>query len=427
MIGKSAHPTGVLRANQAGGAEGAVPGSRPDEPASPAWALALLPWFEGHRRDLPWRRDPTPYHVLVSELMLQQTRVDTVVPYYERFLRRFPDFAHLAAASEEEVLRLWAGLGYYSRARHLWQAARQVVARYGGNLPPDRGVLLSLPGVGPYTAGAILSIAFNRPAAAVDGNTARVAGRLLALDATTARGHRELADRIEAAVPPGRARDFTQALMELGALVCLPPPQAPDCGRCPLAAWCLWCKSPQDRSSTGAAGARQPKPGPRVVPRAVLVVACGNRVLVRRRPSRGLLAGMWEFPGTDVREDGPRAAALRTALDLGNALGLGIAGGLGDGQNCGHLGSAEVDLQGPAVHYAHTFSHLRWEVDVYWAKLPPAPGILESTGMEGGAGPPTVLWLRAADLASQVPLPAAFRPVAAFARSLVEGGAPPGG
>ncbi|MFS8523800.1 MAG: A/G-specific adenine glycosylase, partial [Limnochordales bacterium] len=194
---------------------------------------ALVRWFEEHKRALPWRQNRDPYRVWVAEVMLQQTRVDTVAPRYVSFLRRFPSVEALAAAGEDEVLKEWEGLGYYSRARNLRLAAREIVNRYGGRFPDSPEELRRLPGIGRYTAAAVASIAFNRPAAAVDGNVLRVMARLHGIDEPVTRApvQRRIERLTEALIPPGRAADFTEALMELGALVCTPG--QPDCGRCP--------------------------------------------------------------------------------------------------------------------------------------------------------------------------------------------------
>src|SRR5262245_41925451 len=193
----------------------------------------LLPWYQKARRDLPWRRNPTPYSVWISEVMLQQTRVETVIPYYLRFLERFPTLLDLAKASLEEVLAAWSGLGYYRRARSLHAAARHIVKDAGGQFPPDLDRALQVPGVGPYTAGAVLSIAYNLPVPVVDGNVERVLARLLRRRAAPVR---ELQGILRASIPEGRASDFNQALMELGATLC--SPRDPACGLCPLGEVC---------------------------------------------------------------------------------------------------------------------------------------------------------------------------------------------
>jgi A/G-specific adenine glycosylase len=270
-------------------------------------ADALVAWYRANRRDLPWRRTRDPYAILLSELMLQQTRVDTVVPYYGRFLAEWPTVGALAAAPEEDVLRAWAGLGYYRRARNLHAAARAVVA--AGGFPRTVDGLLSLPGVGPYTAAAVASIAFDLPAAAVDGNVQRVISRRHGLTADPARGDglrvdtRRALDLHEAAAD---ASSVTQGLMELGATVCVP--RAPRCDACP---WGAVCVAHRDGTT-----AELPRLAPKVPPTAVSAVvgllAGPDGVLVARRSGSGLLGGLWE-PILGEREQGeaPEPALVR--------------------------------------------------------------------------------------------------------------------
>lgn len=249
---------------------------------------ALLEHFDGTARNLPWRTDRTPYRVLVSEFMLQQTRVETVVPYYHRWLRRFPDLQALADASLDEVLKAWEGLGYYSRARNLHRTAREIRRRYGGELPSTKAELKTLPGIGEYTAGAVSSIAFSRSDPAVDGNVRRVLSRLEDLEDP---GAAALQDRASALLDPSRPGDFNEALMELGATICRP--RDPHCGDCPLSRVC--------RALAAGTVARRPRPKRRKAPRHVtipvaVVLDAADRALFVRRPHGGLLGGLWEFP-----------------------------------------------------------------------------------------------------------------------------------
>ena len=283
-----------------------IPMSGPDKKRL---ARRLLAWYDRNRRDLPWRGSPDPYRVWVSEIMLQQTQVDTVIPYYRRFLERFPTVRSLAGAALDDVLKAWENLGYYARARNLHAAAREIEKKFDGRLPESREKLLSLPGIGPYTAGALLSIAFDRPEPCVDGNIRRVLSRLFALQTPL----REAATlgrigKIAAAlVPARRPGHYNQALMDLGAAVCLP--RKPACGLCPVAEICgARSKNLQDRIPV------TPK-GPPVPHRdaAAGIVLDEGRVLVVRRPERGLLGGLWKFPGGERAGEESLQAALRRA------------------------------------------------------------------------------------------------------------------
>jgi A/G-specific adenine glycosylase len=268
-----------------------APGARPFEARSTAGAL--LRWYARHRRDLPWRRSRDPYRVWVSEVMLQQTTVRAVIPHYRRFLRRFPGLRALAKAPLQEVLAAWSGLGYYRRARHLHAAARRVMEAHAGRVPRTEEAMRALPGVGRYTAGAVLSICFGLPLPVVDGNVERVLSRLQGIrrGSRSAAGRRRLWDHagrlVGSASSPG---DLNQALMEVGATVCTP--LSPACPRCPLARRCR----------ARAAGLQEAIPPPRrarkpiVVRERVALVTRGGRLLLRRRGATGLMDGLWEFP-----------------------------------------------------------------------------------------------------------------------------------
>lgn len=312
--------------------------NRANDPAQ--LAPPLVGWFRAGARELPWREDRTPYRVWVSEVMLQQTQVDTVVRYYDRFLARFPTIAALAEAPLDEVLAAWSGLGFYRRARSLHRAARQVVDVHGGLLPRDPRALLGLPGVGRYTAGAIRSLAWGDRAPILDGNVARVLSRVfrvagpLAAPAT----QRRLWGLAEEVLPEADVGAMNEALMELGALVCRP--RAPRCDACPIA------------SSCGAFRRGDPEAFPETAPtaavptdrRVALFVQRGDgRFRLERRPEEGLLAGLYELPTVALREGEHSAEAARRS-----ARGLGI------GAAPSPCGVAE-----------HRFSHRRWEVAVY--------------------------------------------------------------
>ena len=293
----------------------------------------LLAWYDAHRRDLPWRSGgdtpPDPYRVWLSEVMLQQTRVETVKPYYTRWLARFPTLASLAAAPLDDVLKAWEGLGYYSRGRNLHRAAREVADRHAGQVPGDPAAFRALPGVGRYTAGAVLSIAFGLPEPVVDGNVRRVFSRWMDDPRPTDGALWELASRM---VPGERPGDLNQALMELGATVCTP--RAPRCLACPVADLC----------AARAAGTQHDRPArrnARPVPRetqAVAVVEREGRYLIARRPVDTRLGGLWEFPGT-LRARGESA---------GRAAERAVREGLG----------LEVRAGGPIAVVVHRFTHV---------------------------------------------------------------------
>ncbi|MGH0035984.1 MAG: A/G-specific adenine glycosylase [Myxococcota bacterium] len=302
---------------------------------------ALLRWYDANRRDLPWRRTDDPYAIWISETMLQQTRVETVIPYYERFLERFPDVASLASADRDDVYGHWAGLGYYSRARNLKAAAVKIVEEYGGQLPDDVEELRTLPGVGRYTAGAVASIAFDRRAPIVDGNVVRVLARLRGIREDVR--SRNVVDALweEAArlADGPRPGDLNQALMELGATVCTP--RSPDCPACPLARHC-------DARAAGDAEALPVKPRKPKARRFEAVAAWierRGRVLAVRRPQEGLLGGLWELPGGPLeRGEAPEEGLHR---QLGEALGLSV-------ESADRVGSVE-----------HLFTHRRLELHVF--------------------------------------------------------------
>ncbi|MDD2534789.1 MAG: A/G-specific adenine glycosylase, partial [Eubacteriales bacterium] len=259
-------------------------------------AKRLLTWFDqatlqATARPMPWREIRDPYRVLLSEFMLQQTQVTTVIPYYEKFLKVWPTIVDLAGADEQTVLKAWEGLGYYSRARNLLATARLIVERHQGIIPATEPDLLQLKGIGDYTAGAIRSIAFNLPAPAVDGNVVRVAARLTctAWDPTDIKQRREVKTYIASILPGDRPGDFNEALMDLGATVCLP--KTPRCGECPLASVC----QAQLSNTVPLFPAKKPKKAAPIEQRTCLIFRCGPMIHVNRRPEKGLLAGLFEF------------------------------------------------------------------------------------------------------------------------------------
>jgi A/G-specific adenine glycosylase len=304
-------------------------------------ATLLLDWYELNTRRLPWRDNPGSYTVWVSEVLLQQTQVETVIPYFERWMKRFPDVETLAAAELEEVLSVWEGLGYYRRARNLHKAAKMIVNEFGGEIPEDAKVLESLPGVGRYTAAAIASIAFGADAAALDGNIRRVFARVsnLGVPARSAEGERRLWELAQAYLPPGRGGDYNQALMDLGALICTP--KLPDCPNCPLESIC-------EARKLGIQDQR-PIPSPRKkVPHYIVTAAVIHKngsVLIARRPIEGLLGGLWEFPGGKLEEGEDMPGCLRREVE--EELGV------------------KVDVGGLLGVYNHAYTHFRVTLHAY--------------------------------------------------------------
>jgi A/G-specific adenine glycosylase len=299
----------------------------------------LLRWYDRRQRELPWRREANPYRTLVSEFMLQQTLVAAVVPFFERFVARFPDLQALAAASQDQVLTLWSGLGYYARARNLHNAARAVVERHGGQIPNDESALRALPGIGSYTAAAIAAIAFGRRAFALDGNAARVVARLCAVTAAVDQQstRNRLRDIGLAWVPRRRSGDFAQAVMELGATVCLP--RTPACERCPVAPMCAAFQTGRAQRIPVKAG----RPPRRIVRVASARVRRAGRVLLVRRRT-GLLAGTWMLPAAVVVEGESAAVVAASAV---RAL---------------RLGPVRLDLVGSI---RHLFTHRDITADVF--------------------------------------------------------------
>jgi A/G-specific adenine glycosylase len=259
----------------------------------------LLNWYHQHGRTLPWRDHPDPYAVWVSEIMLQQTRVDTVIPYFEKWMKLFPDVRALANASEQDVLNAWEGLGYYSRARNLHKAAKMVASKFNGELPHDLTDLRSLPGIGRYTVGAIASIAFGMDEPTLDGNLRRVFARLFDVEefADSPAGEKILWELAAQNLPKGQAGDYNQALMDLGATICVP--KNPRCLLCPLM---KICESRKNGTQEVRPVLKAKKMPPHYIHAAAVIINRG-RVLLAQRPSKGLLGGMWEFPNGRVDAD----------------------------------------------------------------------------------------------------------------------------
>ena len=336
-------------------------------------APALLDWFYQNKRILPFRTDPSPYHVWVSEIMLQQTRVSAALPYYERFLAALPDIPALAACEEEKLHKLWEGLGYYSRVRNLQKAAKIVCAQYGGQLPADYDALRELPGIGDYTAGAIASISFGLPVPAVDGNVLRVFARLYddARLITDPAVKKAFTVRVMEHQPPEQAGDYNQALMELGALVCVPN-GAPLCAACPLHGLCK-------ARAAGTAPTLPRKAAPKarkVAPVTVALVESGGNFLIRQRPEKGLLAGLWE----PLLWEGEALTPGELHEKL-TAMGL----------------VCEAEAIAPLPEAKHIFSHIEWRMTQYAVPAPPQPA------------PEGTVWASREQLRTEYTLPGAFK------------------
>lgn len=341
----------------------------------------LLVWFDHNKRVLPWRADPSPYRVWISEIMLQQTRVEAVKPYFERFMKEVPSIALLASIEEEKLLKLWEGLGYYNRARNLKEAAKQVVEQYEGKLPNDYAQLLKLKGIGHYTAGAIASIAYQIPVPAVDGNVLRVLARLtedggdILKQSVKERYEKELLS----IMPADRAGDFNQALMELGATVCLPN-GAPMCDSCPWNKMCLAKKKDTWEKYPFKAKAKKRK----IENKTVLIIRDGDKIILRKRPNKGLLAGLYEFPNEEGLLSEEEVLALVKERNL-------------------------VPVYIKKLEEAkHIFSHIEWHMQGYMVKVSQIE--LDSTDS---------IFIDVADAKENYPIPSAFARYAKYMNFLV--------
>ncbi len=362
--------------------------------------IPLLDWYASCARVLPWRENTDPYRVWLSEIMLQQTRVEAVKPYYERFLAQMPDIRALADAEEEKLLKLWEGLGYYSRVRNLKKAAVVICEKYGGRFPKQYKDILSLPGIGAYTAGAIASISFGLPEPAVDGNVLRVLARLRedGADISDPKRKKQITEELRVIYPADRSGDFTQSLMELGALVCLPN-GLPLCAQCPLSGIC----QARIHGSQMQFPVKRGKKARRKEVKTVFVLCSNQRIAVEKRPPKGLLADLWQFPMADgllSEED-----AVHWICERGY----------------------QVEAVEAIGHRKHIFTHVEWEMHGYLAKLAgPAqlsPGTLpELTELSLSALEKQSLvderftWVTADELQEAYSLPSAFQPFFRYLR-----------
>lgn len=303
----------------------------------------LLEWYEEEKRDLPWRRSANPYHVWVSEIMLQQTRVDTVIPYFERFITLFPTVHDLAEADEQTVLKLWEGLGYYSRARNLHHAAKKVVREYGGIVPKNVQDFGSLKGVGPYTRGAVMSIAYGLPEPAVDGNVMRVLSRVLMIEENISehRVKKEFEELTRELVPKEDPSSFNQGLMELGALVCTP--KQPTCLLCPVESLCRGYAHGMERELP----IKGKKKKQRTIHYAALLIEHEGKFVIEQRPPSGLLASLWQFPMIPLDEMPIEDGIMWLQAEYGLDVSVGKKAGT----------------------LKHVFSHIIWEITIYHATM----------------------------------------------------------
>ena len=328
---------------------------------------ALLPWYEKAKRDLPWRKTREPYRVWLSEIMLQQTRVEAVKGYYARFLEALPTVEKLANCEDEQLHKLWEGLGYYSRVRNLKKAASEIVSKYEGRFPRNYEEVLALPGIGEYTAGAVCSICFDAPTPAVDGNVLRVASRIL--DDTTPIDLPAQKKKIQLALQeiyPAQAGDFTQALMELGATVC-GPNKKPDCESCPCKVFCLGYA----RGTAEQLPVKSPKKDRRTEEKTVFIFRCDGQYALKKREDTGLLAGLWQFP------DVPGKLSLEQALDAARSFGLQV-----------------VDVR-RQLERSHIFTHIRWDMTGYYLDVKAPSG--------------DFVWMTAEEITGKAALPTAYR------------------
>lgn len=338
-----------------------------------AFVEPLCMWYKKNKRSMPWRDDATPYHVWLSEIMLQQTRIEAAKSYYAKFTERLPDIQALAEVSEEELLKLWEGLGYYNRARNLQKAAKLVMERYEGRLPADYDLLLELPGIGNYTAGAIASIAYGVPAPAVDGNVLRVAMRYLNCDDDIMKQsvRRQMEKSIMEVIPQQQPGEFNQALMELGEVICIPNGK-PLCKKCPLVDICLGHKAGREMQLP----VKRDKKSRRIEKKTIFVLEYEGNIAIVKRPDKGLLAGLWEFPSVSGHFSMPRVKEELAKKEL-----------------------VPITVKRLADS-KHVFSHVEWNMKGYFISFEREPAQWASN----------LLWVARDELKETYAIPVAFHP-----------------
>jgi len=330
----------------------------------------VIKWYSQNKRDLPWRENKEPYHIWLSEIMLQQTRVITAIPYYKRFLLKFPTIAELAAANEDQLYKLWEGLGYYTRARNLWKAANIIMKEYGGIFPGEYEQILKLPGIGLYTAGAIASICFDKPVPAVDGNVLRVMARMKNitgdLSVSVPAMKKAVIEELARIYPKSNCGDFTQGLIELGATVCVPGDH-PKCEECPVKSIC-------NAFLNGTIHAIPLKKSSKTRKHekiTVFVLVCGEKFAIRKREKKGLLSGLWEFPNFAVRMTSKQAISAAADWNVKPEKIVKVAG------------------------KKHVFTHIEWDMLFYL--------------IECNEQPASFLWVNGEDLRKTYTIPVAFQ------------------
>lgn len=341
----------------------------------------LLSWYDANKRILPWRENTDPYRIWVSEIMLQQTRVEAVKPYFDRFIKALPRVKNLAEIEEAGLLKLWEGLGYYNRVKNMQKAARMIMEQYGGNMPSSYELLLTLPGIGSYTAGAVASIAFQQPVPAVDGNVLRILTRLTAdsSDILSAGFKKQMEQRLLSIMPKDRPGDFNQAMMELGATICVPNGE-PKCGECP---WSTMCRA-RAEDKISRIPYKAPRKPRKIEKKTVLILRDGERTLIRKRPDKGLLAGLFEFPTFDGWLTGEQIKKIVEEM----------------GYKALYMEKTE--------EASHVFTHKEWHMKGYLIKVEEA-GFSPEERMPAGNSTECLHLILPEEIEAGYPIPSAFK------------------